>query len=94
MKVESFQLTVYYFFMKRHGMSPPEDVDLFTYWTGRGRIGSKVKRDLKLQREISVEIRLLPIFDKVMECIQSGEKFPKWWTSEVETVRSQSDWIV
>ena len=75
MKVESFRWTVYYFFMKRHGMSPPEDVDLYTYWTGRGGIGSKVKKDLKLSRTISVKCRLLHIFEKVMECIRSGEKF-------------------
>ena len=56
-------------------MSPPEDVDLFTYWTGRGGIGSKVKRDLKLPRTISVKNRLLPIFEKVMECLRSGDKF-------------------
>ena len=69
MKVESFRWTVYYFFIKRHGMSPPEDVDLYTHWTGRGEIGSKVKRDLKLPRTISVKNRLLSISKKAMECI-------------------------
>ena len=76
MKVEAHRWTVFNFFMHRYdGLSPPEDVDLYTYWTGRGGVGPKIKKDLRLPRTFSVKERLLPIFEKILECNRVGEEF-------------------
>ena len=86
MKVEAHRWTVFNFFVHRYnGMSPPDGVELYTYWTGRGGVGPKIKKDLRLPHTFSVKERLLPIFEKITECYCTGEKFhPKMVDSRGE----------
>jgi len=76
MKVEAHRWTVFNFFVHRYdGTSPPDGVELYEFWTGKGGIGSKIKKVLKLPQTFSVQERLLPIVEKIMECFHIAEKF-------------------
>jgi len=75
-KLEAYRWTIFHLFTIKHrGMTPPEDIELYSYWLGRKGVGAKIKRDLNLPRTCSVKNRLLPIFEKIVECIRTGEKF-------------------
>ena len=57
-------------------MNPPnEDIELYKYWIGRAGIASKIKRDLRLPRTYCVKDRMVPIFEKILDCFKVGEKF-------------------
>ena len=75
-KVESHHWAVFNLFMfKYDGLSPPEVTDLYNYWSGRGGIASKIRKDLHLLRTYCVKERMLPILEKILECCKLGEKF-------------------
>ena len=76
MKQESHRWSVFNLFVfKYEGLSPPEDLDLYQFWIGRSGIASKIKKDLHLRRTYSVKDRMLPIFEKILDCFKLGEKF-------------------
>ena len=75
-KLEAYRWAVFHLFTNKHrGMCPPDNMDLFTYWLGRRGVGTKIKRDLNLPRTCSIKKRLLPIFEMIMECIRTGDRF-------------------
>ena len=55
-------------------MIQPDNVDMYQYWTGRGGIASKIKRDIGMPRTYPSK-RLLPIFEKALECHLNDECF-------------------
>ena len=56
LKVEAHRWTVYNFFINRYeGLSPPDDVDLYTYWTGRGGVGPMIKNGLETSKDLQCE---------------------------------------
>ena len=77
MKVESHLWAVFNWFMfKYDGLNPrPDQTDLYNFWSGRGGIASKIRKDLNLPRTYCVKERMLPIFEKILECCKLGEKF-------------------
>ena len=76
MKVESHRWSVFNLFLfKYDGLNPPEQADLYQYWTGRCGVASKIKKDLDLPRTYCVKERMLPIFERILECFKVGERF-------------------
>ena len=76
MKQESHRWSIFNLFVfKYKGLSPPDDLDLYQYWIGRAGIASKIKGDLHLGRTYCVKERMLPIFEKILDCFKLGEKF-------------------
>jgi len=76
MKLESHRWSVFNLFVfKYDGLNPPDHLDLYQYWSGRGGVASKVKKDLHLPRTYCVKERMLPIFERILECFKLGEKF-------------------
>jgi len=76
MKVISRRWSVFSLFLfKYDGLSLQEYIDIYQYWCGRGGIASKTKRDLHLSRTYCVKERILPIFERILECFKLGEKF-------------------
>ena len=77
MKIYSHRWSVFNLFVfKYNGLNPPnEDIELYKYWIGRAGITSKIKRDLRLPRTYCVKDRMVPIFEKRLDCFKVGEKF-------------------
>ena len=76
MRLESLQWSVFNLFIfKYDGLNHPEDSELYQYWSGRGGVGPKIKKDLDLPRTYSVKERMLPIFERILECFKLGLKF-------------------
>ena len=67
--------SVYYFFQyKYRGMSPPEELNLYDYWSGKGGVASKIQTDLGLSTDFKIS-RLIRIFKKIMDCVTFGIEF-------------------
>ena len=76
MRKESHRWSVFNLFLfKYKGLNPPDQIDLYQYWSGRDGVGSRIKRDLHLPRTYSVKERMLPIFEQILDCFKTGEKF-------------------
>ena len=77
MKVHSHRWSIFNLFVfKYNGLNPPnEDIELYKYWIRRAGIASKIKRDLRLPRTYCVKDRMVPIFEKILDCFKVGEKF-------------------
>ena len=76
MKQESHRWSVFNLFIfKYNGLSPPDNLDLYQYWIGRSGIASRIKRDLHLPRTYCVKDRMLPIFERILDCFKLGVKF-------------------
>ena len=67
--------SVYYLFQyKYRGMSPPEELNLYDYWSGKGGVASKIQKDLGLSTNFK-RSRLIRIFEKIMDCVTSEIEF-------------------
>ena len=55
-------------------MSPPEELNLYYHWSGKGGIASKIWKDLSLSADFKI-IRLDRIFEKIMDYVTSKIEF-------------------
>ena len=76
MRQESYRWSVFNLFVFRYkGLNPPDQVDMYQYWSGRVDIAARIKKDLHLPWTYSVKERMLSIFAQILDCFNTGEKF-------------------
>ena len=60
------------FVFKYKGLSPP-DGDFYKFWSGRGGIASKIKKDLEIPRNSGT--KLIQLFEFILECHRNESDF-------------------
>ena len=67
-KVTTQRWTVFHLFVHKYNGLDSEDGDYMKHWSGRGGIATCIRKDLGLDKNSGY--KLIPIFEKIMECIR------------------------